>query len=201
MKKSKIDLFFQELAKSLDTPAEVILTGAAAGVLMGNVRPSQDVDFEIRFKQARELGEKLGIIMEELKQKTGLDVNYSEDISHWSMISFLDYRQGALPYKKFGLLEVKIIAPSYWTIGKMSRFYELDIRDMIKVIRNKKIRPESLIELWAKALHSSPLSLSTKQFHDHVLYFLKTHGKEVWGGIFQADPAIEHFKKAIANLK
>lgn len=196
MKKSKIDLFLRELAAQLDAPAEIILTGAAAGALMGNIRPSMDIDFEIRLKQAKELEERLGIIMEDLKQKTGLDVNYSEDISHWSMISFLDYREGALPYKKFGLLDVKIIAPAYWTIGKMSRFYELDILDMIKVIQSKKIKAETLVELWAKALRSSPLSLATRRFRDHVLYFLKTYGKKVWGAEFQTDSAIEAFKKA-----
>ena len=49
MKGSKIDFFFSELDREFRKPAEVIVTGAACAALMGYVRPSADIDFEIQF--------------------------------------------------------------------------------------------------------------------------------------------------------
>ena len=48
MRKKQIDLFFRELDKALDEKAKIILLGASAGTLMGHIRPSFDIDFEIR---------------------------------------------------------------------------------------------------------------------------------------------------------
>src|SRR5688500_10430523 len=44
----QIDRFFETLAAELEAPARVYLTGAAAGALMGRVRPSDDIDFGLR---------------------------------------------------------------------------------------------------------------------------------------------------------
>ena len=109
------------------------------------------------------------------------------------MISFLDYRKHAILYKKIGSLKVKILAPDYWTIGKMGRFLEIDIQDMIKVIKRKKIKSENLIALWAKALRSSPLSPAKGRFRNNVVFFLKEHGKAIWGKNFNLEEAIKRF--------
>ncbi len=186
MRKKQIDLFFKRLDKALNRKATVILVGASAGTLMGHIRPSFDIDFEIRFSDRRAAHRtSFEKIILETARKTGVAVNFSENIDHWSMISFLDYRKTARPYKKFGKLTVKLIAPEYWTIGKMARYYALDARDMAAIIKKRKLKPGRLTGLWRRALRSSDLSLELGQFRKHAAHFLKTYGRKLWGGKFR----------------
>ena len=202
MKQRQIDLFFKILNAELEKKAEVILIGASAGSLMGHVRPSADIDFEVRLKSSRSAKVKanLASAIGKAAAVAGVAVNYSENVGGWSRINYLDYRKTALFYKTFGKIRVKIIAPSYWTIGKMARFLELDIQDMVKIIRSKKIPLKVLIRVWAKALRSSDLSLELGQFRDHVFYFLKRHGVRLWGKSFDFDRSRKSFMKQ-AGLK
>ena len=195
MRKNLIDLFFLELSKETNSPTEIILTGAAAGVLYGHVRMSLDLDFEIRPKAKNE--EYLLYLYDLVKKvsaRMGVEVNYSEDIGHWSMIDFLEYRDKAVPYKKMGYLDIKLMAPKYWTIGKIARFLEMDTSDVVHVIKKKKIDPDELIRLWARAFKASQLSLMKKQFLDHVSFFIKTYGKRAWGKKFEPDKAVAQFR-------
>lgn len=194
MKKSFVERYFREFDRQWGRPAEIILTGAAAGALLGHVRPSLDIDFEIRTVKAK--GASLDEAIRRVSEKTGITVNYSEDISHWSMIDLLDYRKTALPYKTIGKLRIKLMAPEYWTIGKMGRFIEPDIRDLVKIIRKRKLSQERLIRLWGRALRSSPLSLASGQFRGHVVDFVKSYGKSLWGKNFDPDKAIAVFQRA-----
>lgn len=189
MTEKTVRLFFKELDRRLDARAQVILLGAGAGSLMGHIRPSLDIDFEIRLPKtvSRSLREKLDADIRRTAALAGVAVNYSEDVSHWSMVSYLDYRRTAVPYRTFGKVTVKLIAPEYWTIGKMARFLELDIRDMIQIIRKKKLKPAVLARLWQKVIRTSDLSLELGQFRDHVRYFFITYGRKAWGKRF--DPA------------
>ena len=202
MKKTLILRFFKELDRELKCPAEIILTGAAAGSLLGVVRPSLDIDFEIRTRAAKRTENFSGIrnAIQKAAEKAGIAVNYSEDIGHWSMIDLLDYRQSALPYRQIGRLHLKVMEPSHWTIGKMGRFLEMDIRDMIRMIKRKKLKPEGLITLWARALRSSPLSLNLEIFSRNVTYFIRHCGKRVWGKAFRADKMMTLFEKT-AGIK
>jgi len=200
MKKNLIDQFFLELDREWKTPAEIILTGAAAGALLGQIRPSTDIDFEIRPLDKKAGRTHLEEAIQKASAQAGIAVNYSEDISHWSMIDYLDYRKMALPYKKIGQLQIKIMAPEYWTIGKMSRFLESDTQDILKIIRKKRLGAERLAKLWGKALRSSPLSLSSGQFRHHVVYFFTHYGRSAWGKDFDLEKIIILFKKE-AGLK
>jgi hypothetical protein len=187
MRKKQIDFFFRELDKALGQKAEIILVGASAGTLMGHIRPSFDIDFEIRLS-----GRKSAAVLEaavlKTARKAGVAVNFSENVDHWSMVSFLDYRKTAVSYKKFGKLTVKLIAPAYWTIGKMARYYALDAKDMAAIIKKKKLKPRALVSLWGRALRSSDLSLELGQFKKHAAHFLKVYGPKLWGKSFRPGP-------------
>lgn len=200
MKKDIVDLFFLELDRALATPASVILTAAAAGSIYGNVRHSADVDFEIRLKRRKTDGQRQDEIVErvirEVSSSLGISANYSDDISHWSMIDYLDYRRSSIPYKKIGRMDIRLLAPEYWTIGKMARFLEIDINDMIKVIKKKRLRAGVLISLWARALRSSPLSLAKGQFRRNAENFFHMHGKKIWGRAFDRERAINDFRRS-----
>lgn len=197
MKKRQIDDFFERLDKALNVEAEIILTGASAGSLMGHLRPSVDIDFEIRPRSGTAAAgkERIHQAVLDTAKEAKVAVNFSDDIGHWSMICFLDYRRTAAPYKKIGRLSVKLIAPEHWTIGKMGRFLELDVQDMMKVIRLKKIPWRDLAALWARALKASVLSSELGHFRRHVEFFLKKCGPRLWGKEFSADEAIAFFRK------
>ncbi len=181
MHKRQIDLFFRELDKALRKKAEIILLGASAGSLMGHIRPSFDIDFEIRLNKTTRNKKGVEEAILRTARKVGVAVNFSENVDHGSMVSYLDYRKTALPYKKFGRLNVKLIAPSYWTIGKMARYYALDAKDMAAIIKKKKLKLQPLIRLWKRALDQSDLSLELGQFKKHAAHFLKTYGPRLWG--------------------
>jgi hypothetical protein len=138
--------------------------------------------------------------MDAVSSKLGIAANYSDDISRWSMIDYLDYRKKSQPYKKIGQLSVRLLAPEYWTIGKMARFMEIDIDDAVKVIKRKQLRTQSLISLWARALRASPLSLAKGQFRRNIETFLSRNGKKLWGKSFDPEKAIADFIKS-AGLK
>ncbi len=186
MRKRQIDFFFRELDRALGRAAEIILLGASAGSLMGHIRPSLDIDFEIRLRGPARRTEVADRILATAR-KAAVAVNFSEDVSHWSMVSYLDYRRTARPYKKFGKLNVKLIAPAYWTLGKIARYHALDIRDVAAIIRKQKLQPAPLVRLWKRALASSELSLELGQFREHAVHFLKTRGPRLWGKTFRPD--------------
>jgi hypothetical protein len=199
MKQKQIDTFFKILDKELSLTGEVILLGASAGSLMGHIRPSLDIDFEIRLQSRKtpKTRERLERAIAKASTIVGVATNYSEHVGGWSKINYLDYRKTAVFYKPIRKLKVKIIEPSYWTIGKMARFLELDIRDMVKIIRTKKIPPQRLIAIWARALRASDWSLELGQFRDHAIYFIQKYGKKIWGRRVDVEGLIKDFKKKI----
>ena len=79
----------------------------------------------------------------------------------------------------------------------MTRFLELDIQDMVKIIRKKKIKPEKIIAIWAQAFSASDLSLELGQFKDHVLFFLKKYTHKIWGKTAKPDLLAVSFLKKI----
>ena len=196
MRKKQIDLFFRQLDQEIACRATIILVGASAGTLMGHIRPSVDIDFEIRARYSKYANRlALEAKIQKVAKNLGIAVNFSEDISHWSMVSYLDYRKTARFYHQFGKLKVKLIAPEYWTIGKMARFYELDIQDMIRIIRKKRLHAQKLVLLWREAMKTSDLSLELGQFKDHVIYFLRTYSRKLWGKNLDVDKTIRLFLK------
>ena len=194
MTRSQIEGFFRVLAKELGEPTVVVLTGAAAGTLWGSPRPSRDVDFCIR--PARETAatwEKIEGAVDRTVKLTGITANYAKDIDRWGTISLMDYWEKAVSYRQFGSLKLLLMDPAYWTLGKMGRYLESDVRDLVAVLSRKKISAERLVKLWARALRRSPPSADVFQFRRQVEYFLKHHGRRVWGPRFTSEQAIRLF--------
>ena len=201
MRKNLIDLFFLELSKKTTKDVQIIVTGAVAGSLYGHSRPSLDIDFEIRPKKEKDSAylEYLDGVIREISSRLKVDTNYGEDISHWSMIDYLDYRKKSIPYKKIGHLDIRLIAPEYWTIGKMTRFFRIDIQDMIQVIKKKKLDAGESIGLWARALKASPMSLAKRDFILHVKLFIHDHGRHAWGNGFDKKKALDLFDRLVRS--
>ena len=197
MNPKEIERFFKGIAKDFDEDATVYLTGAAAGALMGGVRPSLDVDFGVELKGANaKRWEQLTAAIEKNKVLTGLGSNYDEDIDRWGMITLMDYQKHAPLFKQYGKLKVKVLEPAYWSIGKMTRYLQPDIADMEMVFQKKKVSAALLTGVWGKALKSSPRSDSLLLFRKQVEDFLVHSGPKIWGKTFDAAAEMMNFYRS-----
>lgn len=195
--RSLINRFFKILADDLNLRGSIFLTGAAAGNILGKVRPSNDIDFAVRLvKKDQRSWEKVEKSIRKTMQLTGIHANYSEDIGLWGMISMMDYLKHTIPYQQFGQLEVKVLAPAYWSIGKMTRYLTPDIQDMQNVFKKQKSSYSDLVKIWGLALKNSPKSTALFQFRKNVEDFLASYGKIIWGKSFDVKDAVFRFHKA-----
>jgi len=193
----QIDTFFKILDDELQQDADIILTGAAAGIIHGSSSPSMDVDFEIELKDPGEAKwKRLQAAISKVLDKTGITSDYAEDIDRWGMITLLDYRKKTVLYKKYGKLAVRVLDPAYWSIGKMTRFIDPDIQDMIQVFRKKKTPALRLAKVLGRALKESPRSKELMLFRRQVESFFESYGKKIWGKSFDPDKVIGQFHKA-----
>ncbi len=195
----QIERFFHALALELGRPAKVYLTGAAAAALWGRVRPSVDIDFGIEASP----GEAGQISVEDAVARTaslaGIATNFAEDIDRWGMITLLDYRRTSRVHARFGSLEVRLLHPANWAIGKLTRFLEPDVRDVIEVFHRQKVDSNVAARTWGRALRASPASTAQAQFRAQVEQFFHHHGRRIWGKDFDADNAIRRFHGAPAR--
>ncbi len=169
-----------------------------AGVLLGHIRPSMDIDFEIEFSPYKgpsdETVEGVESAIRLVSKKMKLPAQYSENIQGWSQISFLDYREKSVLYKKIGKIEIRLLSPEHWTLGKMARYLELDKMDMVFVLKKHPLGPEKMVSFWGEALKKSARSDKSREFRDHVLDFLKTEGKKIWKDSFDLSRLSARFK-------
>lgn len=204
MNRRQIDRFFRKLSQRFDRSATIILTGAAAGSLLGRVRPTLDLDFALKLKgppRAREDKWKaFARAICEVSQQTGIAVQYAEDIDGWSSITFLDYTRRTHLYRRFGKLEVRLLDPAYWAIGKITRYLDPDVRDLIAVIKKQKVSSAQLARVLGRALRHSPRSTACSLFRRHVESFFSTSGRTIWGRQFKPEAAIRLFHR-FAGIK
>ena len=192
-----IDRFFKTLAGEFGGAATLIVTGAAAGSLWGRVRPSQDIDFGVRLAGRRRAAwDRFQAAVRRAIERTGIQVNYAEDIDRWGSVTLLDYRRHTTLYRRFGALTIRLLDPAYWTIGKLTRYFALDVDDVAKVLTRRKVPASSAIRVWGRALRKSPRSAALTQFRDQVEHFLRTSGRTIWGRGFDADAAVRQFHLA-----
>lgn len=189
-----INRFFRTLAQEFTEPATLIVTGAAAASLWGHVRPSQDIDFGVRLPGRQPAAwERFQAAVNRTTQRTGIHVNYAEDLERWSSITLLDYQRHTLPYQRIGRLNIRLLHPLYWSIGKLARYFALDVDDLVTVLKRRRLPLASAIRVWAAALRASPRSTALPQFRSQVEDFLRTHGRTIWGRRFDADAAVHRF--------
>jgi hypothetical protein len=204
------------LAAELDRPARAYVTGAAAAALWGCVRPSLDVDLGLVLTARRKA--RRGVrpdgpssqepssvdaswdVVERAVARacgaTGIAASVAEDIDRWGMITLLDYRETSHRYRRFGRLEVRLLDPLHWSIGKLTRFLDADVHDVIAVFRARRVDARAAARLWGRAVRASPASTTQFTFRRHVEGFLRAHGRAIWGRAFDAEACVGHFQRA-----
>ena len=184
MKARDIDAFFEDLSRRIDRPVRVLLTGGAAGILQGMKRATFDIDFEIRLKPSGRSGaanawERLHRAIDETARATGITPQYAEDIGGWSLIALPAKRSGL--YRRFGGVEVRILHPALWAVGKLTRYLSTDVQDLRTVLKHTGTDPKGAVRTWGTALGKSPASSSQATFRKQVEAFLDQYAHEIWG--------------------
>ena len=178
-------------------PCEILLTGA----LCGRVRATLDLDFALTIK-ARSSQEKdmrwqeFGEAAKKTTALTGIQVQYAEDIDGRPSIAFPDYEKQTRFFKRFGKVEVRLLDPAYWAIGKLARYLDPDIRDLIQVLKKTKTSWKKLARLLGLALRKSPKSTACFLFRRQVEDFLTIYGRQVWGKTYSKEQAIRIFHQS-----
>lgn len=196
MTSQEIDRFFRVLATQLDQPVKIILTGAAAGNLWGHLRPSMDIDFAVELSGRQGRWHDVEEAVTRTTKLTGIPAQYTQDLDRWGQISLLDYRQHTTRYKQFGVVAVHTLNPAYWAIGKLTRYLDPDIQDLVDVLPRKKIPAVRLVAVWGEAVKKSPASTACLEFKQHVEHFLKEYGRKIWGRAFEVQSAVQAFYKS-----
>lgn len=181
------DTFFKELSRYWPHECKILVTGAWVAEEWGEVRPTQDIDFEIQFLSGKADLEEFHKAAQAASRISGLQAQFSTDIDHWSQVTYLDYRKHAKAYKKFGKITVLMMDPLYWSIGKITRFWDQDLQDLIQVFGKLKPDPIKVAGLWDKALKKSPKSSALFLVKKNALYFFKTFGPKIWGKAFSGE--------------
>lgn len=182
MKIRDIKNFFKECDRHIDFPIQVILTGGAAGIIYGVERVTYDIDFEIHFqskKMRSKSWEKLQKALEITSQNTQITPQYAEDIDRWSSISLP--KKESRPFEKIGKIEIRLLEPKLWAIGKLTRYLSSDIGDLVTVLKKSKVSAPRCAELWGTALKMSPPSSAQSTFRRQVEYFFDQYTQEIWG--------------------
>lgn len=177
MRKSDIDRYFREVAKAVNKPIRIYITGGAASWFMGGNRPTQDIDFGFKGKGGAGLQEIFGSV----SQKLGIAIQFSDDIGRWGMIALPDYEKRSPFYKRFGKVSVHFLDVGTWSIGKLSRYYASDVSDLVAVFKKQKPDLNRLLRLWALALKKSPRSSEQFLFVKNNEDFLGEYGPKIWG--------------------
>ena len=183
MKVSDIHSFFEDLDRRLAEGVQVVLTGGAAAILQGTSRATFDIDFELRLKRGGNW-DRVQQAIAETSTATGITAQYGEDIDRWSSIA-MPGRESRL-YKRFGKVEVRLLNPSLWAIGKLARYLSSDVEDLRIVLKRTKTQPKALAKVWGKALGTSPASSSQATFRKQVENFFTQYAREIWGAAADA---------------
>lgn len=191
MNKRQIERYFKILDKVYARKCKVIVTGAAAGALYGRVRATMDIDFSAETEDWEDFSD----AVKETSMRTGIAAQYAEDIDRWSSITLMDYKKHTFSYGRFGHIEVRLMEPSYWAIGKLTRYLDPDVADLVKVLKKTGTKWQETASVAGRALRASPLSNVCFIFRKQTENFFKHYGKKVWGKAFDPNEAVAYFHK------
>jgi hypothetical protein len=194
------DAYFKALGGELRTPLVLVLTGGIAAGILADERTTDDIDFAI-LRYTRKILPELEAVLQRLAKKHGILVQYSTDIGRWSSVSFLDWKKHSRPYTHQGFLDVRVLDPYYWSIGKITRGTERDLKDLEAVIRKQKLNWKKLASLWSEALRKSPPSSALFNVRKQMEGFLGRSKKGIFDVHYDASEAAAYFRKLLALKK
>jgi hypothetical protein len=194
MNLQQAEAYFTELGKQLPAQTVIVLTGGIAASLLADARTTDDIDFAV-IKPLVKHWDAIAEVLQRLAAKRGIQVQFGEDLDRWSSVTLLDWKKHTRRHRKSGKLEVRILDPLYFSIGKITRGTQRDIEDIVAVFKAQKIGWEPLVRLWARALKKSPRSTAIPLVKRQMRGFLKEEGKAIWKK--DADKALQKFDQLL----
>lgn len=196
MRPRDVERFFGSLARRWPHRTECILVGGAAAALDGSVRPTRDVDFEVRFGGARsaEDPDAFASAVHEAERASGVEGQFTEDLSRWSQIGMPAYRGRTREWRKFGPITVRLLDPADYCVSKLRRGASRDFDDLILVARQHRVSWVALASRCAAARRLSPRSTQLEGFVKRVELIFRERGRELWGPRFDPGRAIALFR-------
>ena len=179
MADSRFEAFLRALSERWPHPATLLITGAWAAATWGRVRHTRDVDFEVAGVPARWM-EAFGEAVRAAESDSGLMAQYSTRIDRWSELSLLAYRRNAKAVKRYGQLDVRVLDPLHWSLGKVGRYVDRDVADLVEVFKRVRPDPLTVARLWSRALRASPPSSQLWNIKRQMLDFFRSYGASVW---------------------
>ncbi len=141
--------FLAEMGRRMEAPARLYLLGGSALLLLGNPRPTLDIDY-------------LGEDINKTNWQNDLDQLGCEmhiNLDPVPLHQFIPIPTGAserhIFYQLFGLLEVYIYDPYAIAISKIERGFDTDISDVVFLIQAGLIELNKLEEMLSNALKQS----------------------------------------------
>lgn len=129
----QITEFLDVVGSRVTTPAVLVLLGGGALSLLGNSRPTLDLDFEGEEKAADEL--------RMLMEKVALELQVEIDAVPFQR--FIPIPTGAnerhVSIGRFGNLQVLVFDPYSIALSKLDRGFESDIEDIVFLLRRGHI--------------------------------------------------------------
>jgi hypothetical protein len=197
MNLEQAEAYFTELGKRVPTHTVIVLTGGIAASILADARTTDDIDFAL-IKPLTEQWDQVAELLNKLAKKHGIDIYFSEDMDRWSSVTLLDWKKHTTMHRKIGPLDVRILDPLYFSIGKIARSTDRDREDIKNVFKAQKVRWPQVLKLWAEALKKSPRSVVIPRAKRQMEEFLQDFGAEIWGKSFSAEEAINSFRQKLA---
>jgi hypothetical protein len=186
--------FFRLLDRELSTRAKLVVTGGAEAMLLGGVRPTGDADFGVLTSPSAWGDVERAIAT--AAARTGIAVQYSQDIDRWSSVAIPRARFRTRPWKRYRRLNVHLLDPGCWAVYKLARYLEADVQDLLAVLRRERVSSARLSRLCGESLRASPRSPVLFLFRRQVEHFFRTHGRTIWGGGYDPERSIAAFHRA-----
>jgi hypothetical protein len=203
MKVRDIQRFFEELDRRIDSPVQVILTGGAAAILQGVQRVTYDIDFEIHLLKPGPAPAKNWDLLQKALAETGLATGitpqYEVDIDQWNTIPLPTKKSRR--YALIGKVDVRLLDPGLWAIGKLTRYLGTDVEDLRTVLKTGKTDARKMAHLWGVALGMSPPSNMQSLFHRQVKSFFDRYAREIWGSSVEPEALKSRFTETARKTK
>jgi len=109
------------------------------------------LDFQVSFKKkSSSFSQVFQVAIEAVAKETGIAAQYDAAIESWSSISWPQARPKSRLYRNFGPVEVRILDPLWWAVGKLARYLKYDISDLVIVLKATHTKPEVAAKVWGK---------------------------------------------------
>jgi hypothetical protein len=155
--------FLEKLGKQYPSPARLYLLGGVALYLLGNSRPTMDIDYvgdDIQKDDFQTLLEKIAQEMELHVDAVPIE-------------KFIPIPQGGLQrclfYRTYGKVEVFIFDPYTIALSKIERGFDTDIEDILFLLRSRQINFLDLERYTTEALqYAKEFDIEPEEMHNHL---------------------------------